>query len=63
MVAIEEEVERDKALFKPRISSATASGVPIRLPETGDFENSHAPSNQIQPTQSNGDAGPIDGVA
>jgi DNA-binding transcriptional LysR family regulator len=63
MAAIEEEVERDKALFKPRISSATASGVPIRLPETGDFENSHAPSNQIQPTQSNGDAGPIDGVA
>jgi hypothetical protein len=63
MAAIEEAVEHDRALFKPRISSATASGVSIRLPEAGDLEDSHSSADQIRPTQSDGDAEPIDGVA
>jgi DNA-binding transcriptional LysR family regulator len=63
MAAIEQEVERDKALFKPRISSATASGVPISLPEAGDFEDAHSSADQIRPPQSDRDAEPIDGVA
>jgi hypothetical protein len=63
MAAIEQEVERDKALFKPRISSATAASVSIRLPEAVDFEDSHSSANQIRPIRDGGDAEPKDGVA
>jgi len=63
MAAIEQVVERDKAMFKPRLSSGIASGgVPIRLPDAGDLVKSHS-ENQVRPFRSDGDAGPIDSIA